>query len=339
MSDTRLATIVRIKNFDPIPGRDLIHSVTMEGNGWNVVCKKSDFNQIGMLAIFFCLDSLVDDKNPAFDFMSVRRYRISNAKFGGMPSQGLLMPLSILSYYGIAPSEVKEGEDVTFITKTIHYEKTIDLKNSQDIRGGFPVNLGISITDEDNLKSNIRVLPELENEEVYLTIKADGSSGTFILNNGEFQVCSRRLSLKDGGNPWWRMAKKYNIENKLRSLGKNICIQAEVCGVKLNGNKLKLKEEDIFVFNVKELDTQKWYGLNELKEFCNNLGLPIVKVIKVCNWSEISSIEALQAIANGVKYDCGDAAEGIVVRPIVPKWSKILVKWLSVKLLNQGYKD
>jgi hypothetical protein len=127
-------------------------------------------------------------------------------------------------------------------------------------------------------------------------------------------------------------------------LGKNIAIQAEACGGKIQGNPLGLASPTFFVFNVKELDIGKWYGYYEIKDFCNKLQIPMVQL--ACSDLEIFdnswTIDKLQGIANKVLYTTANgqikAGEGIVLRPTRPKYSSVLGKLLSVKILNQEYK-
>lgn len=99
-----------------------------------------------------------------------------------------------------------------------------------------------------------------------VTEKLDGTSSTYILervkkNKFEFWVTSRNIrqfnedqSCYHDYNIYWAMAKKYNIENHLRDYLdanpnlKYVCIQGESVG-KVQGNPLKLVEDDLYVFN------------------------------------------------------------------------------------------
>ena len=99
-----------------------------------------------------------------------------------------------------------------------------------------------------------------------VTEKLDGTSTTFILerkgrNKYEFYVLSRNVRQADekqecyhDHNIYWDMAFKYDIERKLREfLEENpeltyVCIQGESVG-SVQGNPLKLKEDDFYAFN------------------------------------------------------------------------------------------
>ena len=99
-----------------------------------------------------------------------------------------------------------------------------------------------------------------------VTEKLDGTSTTFILerkgkNKFEFYVLSRNVRQADekqecyhDHNIYWDMAFKYDVENKLREYLEAhpeltyVCIQGESVG-SVQGNPLKLKEDDFYVFN------------------------------------------------------------------------------------------
>lgn len=80
-------------------------------------------------------------------------------------------------------------------------------------------------------------------------------------NKYEFYVCSRNVRQKDENqecyhdhNIYWDLAFKYDIENKLKNYLKEnpeltwVCIQGEGVG-SVQGNPLKLSEDDLYVFN------------------------------------------------------------------------------------------
>lgn len=119
-------------------------------------------------------------------------------------------------------------------------------------------------TDETRIEN----LPHLLGypNPLIVTEKLDGTSSTYILsrehkNKYEFWVLSRNIRQFNEDqdcyhdyNIYWAMAKKYDIENHLHEyLEKNpgcdyVCIQGESVG-SVQGNPLKLKEDDLYVFN------------------------------------------------------------------------------------------
>lgn len=348
---TKLATIQKIHSIRKHPNEDVEKLEVAKIKEWPVVIPKGGFKE-GDLVVFIQIDSIVPKENPYFSFMERQKYRVWSAKFKGAPSQGLVCPLTILEdkvaskpVSDLVPDIkfylVNEGDDVTEVLGIKKYEKPMDSSICGDAKGGFPTHL-ISITDEDNLLSHPEVLEELKNERCYITLKDDGSSMTVIHNEGVVSVCSRRLEQKEGTG-LWIIADSYGLPDKLIAYKKNIAIQGEACGGKIQGNPMGLRRPSMFVFNIKDVSTGKWYGWNEIKEVCKDLDIKPVSVIyEDFVFDENWTIELLQSIANGVKYttDNGEVrnAEGIVLRTMTPKFSPTLGKYLSVKILNQEYK-
>lgn len=130
---------------------------------------------------------------------------------------------------------------------------------------GWPTHFPhIHRTDEERIEN----LPWVLGYErpLIVTEKLDGTSTTFILerkgkNKYEFYVLSRNVRQADekqecyhDHNIYWDMAFKYDVENKLRKYLEAhpeltyVCLQGESVG-SVQGNPLKLKEDDFYVFN------------------------------------------------------------------------------------------
>lgn len=327
---------------------EIIHSITAHPNAdsllcakvlaWPVVIKKDAGYKENDLVIFIPIDTIVPSDNPAFAFMERAKWRTWSARFRGEISSGLVMPIQVAIDKGLRAEDAKEGLDVGDLLGCKHYEKPIDVRIAGEVKGNFPTKF-TSITDEDNLLSNPNVVNEFMGLTCYISGKQDGSSLTIIRNNEETHVCSRRLSLKDGDNAFWNVVKKYSVLEKLDAMKLNVVIQAECCGPKMNGNRLELSDLDMFVFNVKTLDNMEYAGLAGVQSVAASLGLKTVPILQTFRWDETWSIDRLREIANNLKYPNGKPAEGIVVRPILSRYSKTLGKMLSVKIINENYKD
>jgi RNA ligase (TIGR02306 family) len=339
-----LARIVRVASLTPIVGADRIVLATLEGLAWRCVCNKADFTELGQLGVYFAIDSIVDETNPAFAFMAQHHFRIKNARFKGVYSQGLLMPLSILNHYEISDglADWTEGLDVSYLTRTKKYIKEIPANLAGKVKGNFPTAL-IPKTDQDNLLNFPDVLKEFEGKQVYITVKCDGSSGTFIWQNGEFRICSRNLELdtNDNANVFCRVAETHMLKQKLDDFQTNLAIQAECVGPGVQKNPMKLDGLDFRVFTVRSLDDWHYYSLEEMDKLCHRvLDLPMVPMIDSFVFdNKIHTIDWLQALANKTEYAPGVPAEGIVMALCYPEYSATLDRLLSVKVLNQAYKD
>lgn len=338
----KLATIQRIHSIGTHPNPEVEKLEVGKVLEWPVVIPKGEYKN-DELIVFIEIDSIVPENNPYFEFMRRQKFRIWNAKFKGAPSSGLVCPLSILPSRQFTYEEGyifnEPGVDVTELLGITKYERPLDFTACGDAVGNFPTNL-ISISDEDNMLSHAKALIELDGRDVYISQKVDGSSTTFIFNNGEFRACSRRLELKEGTGFPWKAVEKYDIKNKLMSLGKNIVIQAESIGPKLNGNTMELKETEIKVFRIKDLDTRQIVGLTDLMNWCVLLNLPVVDIIETFKFDkEIHTVEYFRNLADSQIWKTnGKPGEGIVIAPIIPFHSTVLNKEFSLKLINQNYK-
>lgn len=303
----KLASIQRIKALDPIEGADAIERATVLG--WQLVVKKGDY-QVGDLAVYCEIDSIMPER-PEFEFLKPRGMRIKTIRLRGQISQGICFPLSILP----EGFEIKEDADCTAAVGVTKYEPPIPAYLSGTVKGKFP--WFIPKTDETRVQVLQDVLDKYKGEKCYVTEKVDGSSVTYYLNNNEFGVASRNLELlEDDENSLWKVARELDIENKLRSLGKNMALQGELIGEGIQSNVLRLRGQTIAVFNAFEIDTAKYLNYYELKQLLETLQLPMVPVVATDYILE-NNIEAIIRRATIKSLLCPDVwAEGIVIRPL-----------------------
>lgn len=303
----KLASIQKIKALDPIEGADAIERATVLG--WQLVVKKGDY-KVGDLAVYCEIDSIMPER-PEFEFLKPRGMRIKTIRLRGQISQGICFPLSILP----EGFEINEDADCTAALGVIKYEPPIPAYLSGTVKGKFP--WFIPKTDETRVQVLQDVLDKYKGEKCYVTEKVDGSSVTYYLNNNDFGVASRNLELlEDDENSLWRVARELDIENKLRSLGKNMALQGELIGEGIQSNKLRLRGQTVVVFNAFEIDTAKYLNYYELKQLLETLQLPMVPVLTTDYILE-NDIEAIIRRATIKSLLCPDVwAEGIVIRPL-----------------------
>jgi RNA ligase (TIGR02306 family) len=139
---------------------------------------------------------------------------------------------------------------------------------------------GVLVHNCQNLKLEIS-LSHLSKEFFEVTEKLDGSSSTFFIKDNEFGVCSRNLQLKeDDTNTFWKVARKFNLEEKLKELGANIAIQAELVGPKIQGNPYKLDDHKIFVFDIFDIDNYTYLNSDDRYKYVKWLGLSSVPILE-----------------------------------------------------------
>lgn len=170
-----------------------------------------------------------------------------------------------------------------------------------------------------------KVLDKYKGEKCYITEKLDGSSATFYVKDGEFGVCSRNLELiEDAENSFWKVARQMDIENKLRSVGKNLSIQGELIGEGIQGNKLKMKGQTVRFFNAFDIDKFEYLNFFDFNILLGELELPIVPIVALDYELEndIDAIIKMSIIRSSILKDVW--AEGIVIRPYAEKIDLLL---------------
>ena len=192
---------------------------------------------------------------------------------------------------------------------------------------GFPT--FVSKTDEERVENQPW---RIGDGKTYLaTEKLDGTSCTYALerkgkNKFEFYVCSRNVRQQDekqecyhDHNIYWDLAFKYDIEQYLKDFLnefpclKWVCIQGEGVG-SVQGNPLKLKEDDLYVFNFKESETGRWSS-QAGKEQVEEWGMKWVPILGEVQMPD--TMEELKELATGKSVVNPDVMrEGIVYRSL-----------------------
>lgn len=213
----KMASVQIIREITPIEGDDAI--VLAHVNGWSSVVKKDQF-QVGETVVFLEIDSWVphgiapflsNGKEPR-EYLGVKGERLRSVKLRGQLSQGLILPINVLPL-----ADYAEGEDVSESLVIIKYEPPVPAQLAGQVKGNFPSL--VSKTDEERVQ-NIRDLEKYLDESFIETEKLHGTSVSFILNEqGELEVCSRNLSLKeDENNLYWKLAKKNDALTMLNTV-------------------------------------------------------------------------------------------------------------------------
>jgi len=119
---------------------------------------------------------------------------------------------------------------------------------------------------------------------------------TVAMIDGEFNVCSRNLNLKESeGNTLWGLARKYNIEENMRKLHlDNYAIQGECVGPGVEGNHYELKNADFYVYTIYDIIAGKYVSPIIRATFCKGLGLKHVPGLGVMTLAELTIDEVLK---------------------------------------------
>jgi RNA ligase (TIGR02306 family) len=278
-------------------------------------------------------------------------FRLRTIKLRGELSQGLLLPISILDPFKIHTNQkvqcfdyriwdpviekwlqriipLEEGADITKLLGVQKYEPSIPSHLAGNIKGNFPS--FIRKTDQERVQNCWHQVNSLNIEEGwFIEEKLDGSSCTVYIRflqdvaEGYYEmgVCSRNLELKlddNENNAYIRTVTRDGWLTALPLLNKNIAIQAELCGPGIQGNKLKLDQTELFVFDIWLIDEQRHATRVERTEIVSDLirlGAKIKQVPYLGNSHLPKTLEACLLMAEGKsKINPKAEREGIVFK-------------------------
>lgn len=251
---------------------------------------------------------------PQFEFLRGSKFRIKTKRIFGSISQGICFPISILT----AHTGVWLNAHATDDFETIKQQKGFELDLTEDtnvtellgvtqyippdpaIMGGDAKgdmqNLGLLISDEErieNLSGKYEALKALD-FCFYKTEKLDGTSFCAVLKNGVFSVTGRTIEFKvpdpetpiNQLNVYWKMAKKLDLENKMREFvtnfppGLNLAIQGELIGEGIQGNIYKLKGQKVYFYNTFDIDLQTYWSYDAFIDLITkSLGLETIPIL------------------------------------------------------------
>lgn len=355
----KLASVQTVKAIKPIEGADRIEIVQILN--WDCVAKKGEY-QVGDKVIYFEIDSLLPDI-PAFEFLKgsswsqkLNKYKISTHKFRNQISQGLVIPINDLpelikqiimledpdvEVTATGLENLYEGMDLTDVLNIEKYEPPVSNGPLGEI---IHHEWYVPKTDEERIQVCAEnVLPkyvESEQDDWYASIKLDGTSCTVGLFKDAFLIGGRNQWYK-GPNMYTETVNKYafdgNMKNKFEYYqvvnGLYVVFQGELCGPGIQGNKLGLKEKELFVFNAYvsktgQNDSYVKCDLLYMLKLCEEFGLKHVPLIELedkfkfdLEESLDNTVERLLKYTDEIKYrkyfedaSPNQIAEGVVFR-------------------------
>lgn len=336
----KLATIQTIKEVLPIEGADNIVLVTFRSNNWRCVMKKGEAGT-GLKVVYLEVDSLLPKDDERFAFMESRGYRVKTVKLRGQISQGLALPVTLFA--DVVPVEAVDGDtdgyDLTALLGVEKYEPPVSVQMGGDVKGAFPGY--VMKTDEERIQNYTEDdLARFFARPLIATVKVDGTSATYYFNEqaDEFGVCSRNLELKDSEeNIYWKMARKYDIEARMRKLGYSFAIQGEIVGPGIQKNRAHFEEVMLLIFTVQDLEEHRRLTIDEMERVVEDLNslsdaTPLQMVPEVGRYepNTFSTYDELLTLSQGDNVLSQYVREGIVVRAMDDDT-------ISFKVINPKY--
>lgn len=314
----KLASVVTVEKVWNLEGKDRVQGCSFKENSYEAMVSK-DIKENDL--VIFIQEGSILPLTQTWKFLEKRCYReglngylIVPQKFAQIKSWGLVVTPE---QAGLKPDFLFSGFDVTDLLEIRKYETEVEPaqkksklhpfvqfclshkltrrlgelllhRSSKPTQDVFPTDV-IAKSDETTLQNLKGVLDKYAEYPVYTTVKMEGQSVTFLHENkngkpGKFYVCSRNVAYKkDNGNTLWQVAKKLQIEKKLKDFyeetGLMIVLQGELCGPGIQSNIYNFDDYRFFVYTVKEQKSDTQVSFVDFKYIAKRLGLESVPVL------------------------------------------------------------
>jgi RNA ligase (TIGR02306 family) len=237
--------------------------------------------------------------------------------------------------------------DLTEVLGILKWEKEVPAQLAGLCKGNFP-NF-IPKTDQERCQNLKKEIFEVNRKKHYeVTVKLDGSSMTVYRRqdpDGELEVgvCSRNLNLKldQEGNSFVDTANNTLLLPFLKTLNVgNIAIQGELMGVGIQKNRENLPDIQFFVYDIFDIDKQKYLTPVERTSIVDKLiragvnikHVPVLYASATLDDLGIVDIQGLLKFAEGASLN-NPVREGLVFKAIDGSFS---FKSISNLFLEKG---
>ena len=153
-----------------------------------------------------------------------RNGRVKTVSMGGVISQGVLSPMSILSDCGVTDiTRYKEDDSVAKEMNVKKYIAPEELAQYKKTSSNEPFPESVPKTESIRIQHDpVALLTAIQDKNITITRKKDGYSCTFIYLDGVIKICSRNYAYnvgaaKSGEKHYPLMYEKYDIDAKLRN--------------------------------------------------------------------------------------------------------------------------
>ena len=305
----KLAVIGRVVETAEISGADRIQQAFVDcgdAGRWTGVVGK-DIEAGNMVTVF--LQDAVLPPDPRWAFMEKHKWRVRMARFKGVPSECVIIPVC----FGLESGIDHVGADITEALGVTRYSKPIPAGMAGDAVGPFPS--FIPKTDEPNFQSVPELVEAMRGQPYEVRMKCDGSSCT-VWNDedGVLHVASRNWELREftasgAGNVYWRAARLYDWSK----LPQGVAMQFEVVGPGIQGNPMGLHSLEARAFTAYDFKEHMRLQSQYLELIAVEVGIPMADLVSMSPCFDLSD-DQMREIASSLKYRSGKHAEGVVIR-------------------------
>ena len=327
--------VVRVGAIGKHPNADSLSITTVEG--CPCIFSTGDFKE-GDAAIYVPIESVVPETVPGTEFLG-RHRRIKARKIRGIFSMGLLLPMTALGNPFATGADT--GHDVAVRLGITKYVEPEDIVMQTDAAPA-PTTIHWPPTyDMESYRKYKHLL--VPGEQVVVSEKIHGTNSRFVYHQGALHVGSHNgWKRMDERNLWWKVAKKYDLENKLKD-HRNMIVYAETYGqvqdLKYGAETNELR---LAVFDIFDSDLGMWLDyvalpnspVYNLPRFCHEVDLPRVPLLY---WGPYSP-EVVEPLCDGLSAasTVPQMREGFVIRPAQERWNNETGRTV-MKLVGENY--
>lgn len=276
-----MATLRVINEIRPIEGADRIEEAVVDG--WHVVVGKGEY-KTGQLAVYFEIDTFMPTDDERYAFLASRGTKtmvydgeehvghvLKTARLRGVLSQGLLMRTDVIMPDIPATRLIEMAYDKYDVSGIAGVREYVGLMPLSPAFIGKYDNYVAPRTDAERVQNIDQETYDLIRRCGYeVSVKVDGTSITLtndprthsiraFSHNNEFDVTQPGT-----GKAAWDAAKRQGILDVLEA-NEGLTVQAELCGPKIGGNTLGLKDYTLFVFSVWSIYDGRYLSHTELE--------------------------------------------------------------------------
>jgi RNA ligase (TIGR02306 family) len=336
-------TIETIEKVYEHPNADKLSLAKAKGLNFQFVILKDSFKE-GDQVLYFPIDAqlpqaLIEKLGMVGRFSGENKNIVKTLVLREQISQGYVAALKdVLSqeHWSKTPAEITEHLGV------IKYEvETVELNDVSLI--GLPS--GLSDYDIEGADRNQDIIDLLMDQEVVVSEKMEGdNNSTACDQNKMVYVNTRNRSLvekKGIESRYWKAARSHKFIEVIQKCDIETAIYYEICGLGFHGNVYGLKEDQCFIFDVKQ--NGNWLNKTEFDLFLANMNLthlqaPILFVGKLRDFLGNKTIK--EASTGLSKVNPKTLREGIVIKPVVEqrhgKLGRLIIKQRSPEYLAKN---
>lgn len=320
----------RIGNIEPHPNADRLEIATVKG--WNVIIQKGQY-QIGDMVVFIPPDSVLPQsliEEYQLDYLK-NNGRVGTVKLRGFISQGLVLPapsnregidvakvLGITKYEVPEPTFYKSGKVISKKKTNPLFDKYTDIENIKNFDTVFTEGEMVVVTEKlHGTNARFGNLPITINSDQPILYRISawlkklfGQKYEFVWGSHNVQKGTTSYDHFYGEDVWGEIAKRYDLKNLLPE---GYIFYGEIVGKNIQDlNYGFTKQTELFIFDIKNVETGKYLDWDLVEEWCYTLGLQTVPVIDMSyfyyslleKWTTGNSCLAVRQIR-----------EGCVIRP------------------------